>query len=56
MSVLVKKGLNPSHRSVSEFGGEAFYQFHGKQCFRGVNPIRKPDFHPSEIVKKVIYR
>ena len=30
MSGLGTKGLNPSQRSVSDFGGEAFYQFHGK--------------------------
>lgn len=30
MSGLGTKGLNVSQRSVSDFGGEAFYQFHGK--------------------------
>jgi len=45
-----------ANRNVDEFGGEPFAMNKGTSNFRGVNPHKKANFHPSETTKRVIYQ
>ena len=49
-------GVGHDNRNVDGFGGVPFYVHKGTMCHRGANPFKKADFHPSETVKRVIYR
>ena len=43
-------------RNIDEFGGEAFVNHNGNKCFRGADPFKKSEFHPSDTAKRVVYR
>jgi hypothetical protein len=48
---------NPNlNRNINEFGGIPFITHRGKYCHRGANPFKKPEIHPADYAKKVIYR
>lgn len=47
---------NPLSKNCDEYGGVPFFLHAGKHCHRGVKQFKQPNFHPSEINKRIYYR
>ena len=56
MDGLGSKGLGSNNLDINNFGGEPFYMHMGKVCHRGAHPFKRPEAHPTETAKRVLYR